>query len=170
MHDKSARNKNHFTAKHHIWANLFIREWTHSRGKQWVISPHPSLIRLRCSQLPLWFTRRKLLKWGVTANYRSSWGPLPPHRLGSPIQVAPTVITPDLAHSKVTEIGTDVVFVSRASEGGIDGSRSNPPPAPQSTCAEKERWGKKVCSRGGKENSTPSINRYIWSLKYQPPK
>lgn len=56
---------------------------------------------------------------------------MPPHRLGSPIQVAPSVITPDLAHSGVTAIGADVVFVSGAGVGvGLVAQKSPPPPPP----------------------------------------
>ena len=39
------------------------------------------------------------------------------YRLGSATRVAPTVITSDLAHSEVTEIGADVAFVSAARWG-----------------------------------------------------
>lgn len=61
---------------------------------------------------------------------------MPPHQLGSPIQVAPTVITPDLAHSKVTEIGADMVFVSgpevKMGLVGIHGGHFPPPSLPDS--------------------------------------
>lgn len=53
--------------------------------------------------------------------------PSAPYRLCSPIWVAPTVITPDLAHSEVTEIGADVVFVSGCGEGG-SGGKMHPSP------------------------------------------
>lgn len=79
---------------------------------------------------------------------------MPPLWLGSPIQVASRVITPDLPHSEVTENDADVVFVSGAGVRmvlvGFQGRCIPPyPPATrfqtQSTDAGEKRLEKQAC-------------------------
>lgn len=128
MHHKSARkiinSQWNTTCEQTLRLCYFSSHFTSKTGhiteENGAISPHPSVIRLSfsaaCSHCG--FRSDCSYKWDVIANYRSSWGPVLPQWLGSPIQVGPSVI------------GADVVFVSGAAVKVASQADTFLPPSP----------------------------------------
>lgn len=58
-----------------VFSSHLTSENGHSRGKQALILPIPQWLHsCHSSLLPLWLRMPELPKWGIIANYQSSWG------------------------------------------------------------------------------------------------